>query len=343
MTERDFAIVHVVESGTLEHQSLLLCESIRRFTGRYRDCTIYAVSPRQGHTPDPATLREYGRLGVRHIEEDLNRAWSDYPYINTLYAAARIEDEVQGYARTLVLVDTDTLFLDVPTAAFELDSPWEIAMCPTHSLSAEIAIPVGHPITEFWQNVFRISNVEPSELWSVLTLLDRREIYAYFNNGLVSVRPGLRVFRDTLEVAERAARDGYFTSLPRGSLERFYLDQALLTATIVKVGAEHVRILGDKYNFPITSVSTNRGYAATGLVHVHYHDAFYFKSATKWFRTNPGVAEFLRSSLPIPLPRPILLSYWIRPRVPAWLRNALRRSELARLIFPLLRRFGIEI
>jgi hypothetical protein len=44
------AFVACIERGVLERQALLLFDSIRRYTGHFRTCPIYALSPRAGHS-----------------------------------------------------------------------------------------------------------------------------------------------------------------------------------------------------------------------------------------------------------------------------------------------------
>ena len=44
----DVGFVACIEGGVLEAQALLLFESIRRYAGRFRDYSLYALSPRAG-------------------------------------------------------------------------------------------------------------------------------------------------------------------------------------------------------------------------------------------------------------------------------------------------------
>jgi len=43
------ALSHASRAASWKTQALLLFESIRRYTGRFKDCAIYALSPRAGH------------------------------------------------------------------------------------------------------------------------------------------------------------------------------------------------------------------------------------------------------------------------------------------------------
>ena len=59
VTEKpDVGFVACIESGVLEAQALLLFESIRRYTARFKDCAIYALSPRAGHAISTDTRKD---------------------------------------------------------------------------------------------------------------------------------------------------------------------------------------------------------------------------------------------------------------------------------------------
>ena len=60
------AFVACVESGYLENQTMLLCRSIRRYAGKYRDAPIYTFQPRRGTTIGNDTLAGLNELGVVH-------------------------------------------------------------------------------------------------------------------------------------------------------------------------------------------------------------------------------------------------------------------------------------
>jgi hypothetical protein len=59
-----------VERGRLEAQTILLCQSIRRFCGAYRDAPIYAFQPRRGTQASAKTLAALEALGVIYISEN---------------------------------------------------------------------------------------------------------------------------------------------------------------------------------------------------------------------------------------------------------------------------------
>ena len=57
------AFVACIESGPLEDQTILLCRSIRRFAGRFRDAPIYTFQPRAGTAIARETLDVLNQWG----------------------------------------------------------------------------------------------------------------------------------------------------------------------------------------------------------------------------------------------------------------------------------------
>ncbi|HEX2224330.1 MAG TPA: hypothetical protein VHN15_08995, partial [Thermoanaerobaculia bacterium] len=106
--EDEIAFLICVEANRLEPQAFLLCESIRRFGGRYRRAPILAVSPRPHLALGPEARARLDLLGVTYVAEPLNDTGSPYGAINRIVAGAWAEEvSPRPY---LVLLDTDTVF-----------------------------------------------------------------------------------------------------------------------------------------------------------------------------------------------------------------------------------------
>ena len=106
--------VACIEGGVLEAQALLLFESIRHYAGRFRDCAIYALSPRSGHAISENARGKLDELRVTYIDRILNTECSEYGSANRVAAAAYIEKSHPH--EILVILDSDTLFLREPDA-----------------------------------------------------------------------------------------------------------------------------------------------------------------------------------------------------------------------------------
>src|SRR5438874_5779278 len=87
----DVGFVACIEGGVLERQALLLFESIRFYGGRFRECAIYALSPRAGHGISQDARCKLDKLGVYYIDAILNMECLEYGPANRVAAAAYIE------------------------------------------------------------------------------------------------------------------------------------------------------------------------------------------------------------------------------------------------------------
>src|SRR4051812_14582048 len=121
------AFLACIERGPLEGQAVLLCRSIRRYAGRFRDAPIYAFQPRAGHDIAPATLRTLNELGVVHRGEILNRSFADYPAGNKVFACAYAEESLDH--EILVFLDSDTIVTGEPEE-FDLAPELDAAVRP---------------------------------------------------------------------------------------------------------------------------------------------------------------------------------------------------------------------
>src|SRR5437868_827653 len=83
--------VLIAESGILELQALLLCESIRRFAGVHSRSPITVVSPRAARRPSPATIRALGRLDAEYLPLGIDSCCPDYGTSFRMHAAAHVE------------------------------------------------------------------------------------------------------------------------------------------------------------------------------------------------------------------------------------------------------------
>lgn len=296
----DLAFILVVERGPLESQALLLVESVRTFAGPHRDATIWAVQPRTSPPPSRITLDRLAALDAIFLRADLNRAWPRYPLANKPAAAAFAEGAFAGRVRALVLLDSDTVVLHPPT---ELELPANATAAIRPVDRSLIGSPVTAPVTPFWDRLYRECGVQPNRVWDVSATVDQGRVRAYFNTGLIAVRPEAAIFHRWNENLARLSRDH---ALDRFSpKERWFVEQACFAATLLaETDPDQVRILDRTYNYPVhlhrelpASERLDRLEDATV---VHYHRAFY---GTAWWRDIPvgePYATWLRRRLPLP-------------------------------------------
>jgi hypothetical protein len=280
-----FAFVACIERGLLEAQTLLLFESIRRYGGRFRDCSLYSLSPRGGHAISKKTRRNLDALGVIHIDKLLNTECPEYGSANRVAAAAYIEET---YAHDiLVILDSDTLFLREPSELI-LATETDVAVRPVDIKGMSTSGP-GDPFDKYWQDLCRCCGVDYDEIPWRESFVDRQRIKANYNGGLVVVRGRLGILQRWAEFFFRSIRGNlrpntYLDSIRSGAgwiepvaANLWGSNQAALSLAIWST-SRRVQELIPTYNYPLHQHEEIDGVVAQTifpqLVHVHYHWLF---------------------------------------------------------------------
>lgn len=181
-----------VEANRLEPQALMLCESLRRFGGRYRAAPILAVSPRPHLAPGARVRDALADLGVTHVVEPLNRTGSAYGTINRVVAGGWAE--AHSSSPYLVVLDTDTVFVDEPRFLRH-----DAGVRPVDVKGIASAGP-NDPLDAYWTAVCGFAGLRPSDLPMVQTTVDGERVRAVYNGGLTVVRRDRGVLAAAAEV-----------------------------------------------------------------------------------------------------------------------------------------------
>ena len=278
----DVGFVACIENGVLERQALLLFESIRFYTGRFRVCSIYALSPRSGHGISESTRRKLEKLEVTYIDAILNTECREYGSANRVAAAAYIEKEHAH--EILVILDSDTLFLREPRELL-LPPNVDVAVRPV-DLKGMCSSGPTDPFDIYWRDLCHCCGVGYDEIPWIESFVDRCRIKASYNAGLVIVRGKLGIMRQWADFFFTAVRQGL---TPHTEDRRFragagWVDsvasrlwgsnQAALSLAIWSK-TRHVQELEPTYNYPLTLHDQikpkDRDRIFPNLVHVHYH------------------------------------------------------------------------
>ena len=329
------AFVACIEEGPLEAQCLLFFESIRRYGGPFRDCAIYAVSPRRGRAISAAARRELARQGVLHIEAPLNEELPHFPFANKPIAAAFVEETAT--ADVIVVLDSDTVFLAPP---LELLQFWKTRnvdfLARPVDLRGISTTEPGDDFHAYWTQLGEVCGLPLTALPFIETSIDRQRIRACYQSGFVAVRRSMGILRRWRDFQLLSARRGLRTFEPSRSIGSgtgvlapdaavlWGSDQACLAFAVWSL-TERVKLFGASYNFPLHLAEAT---VPSRLVHTHYHWMF---EQDRWpanpLRTSPAVdreaRDWLESRLPLtrnlPLrrrsvrgaaPRRVLLAWW---------------------------------
>jgi hypothetical protein len=278
----DTAFVACIERGVLERQALLLFDSIRRYTGRFRNCPIYALSPRAGHSISASARRKLDELGVIYIDEILNIDCPEYGSANRVAAAAHVEQ--QHPHDVLVILDSDTLFLREPNEVL-LRPDVDVAVRPVDVKGMCTSGPAD-PFDAYWRDLCRCCGVDYNQIPWTESFADRCRIKASYNAGLVIVRGKLGImqrwshffFTSVRQQLRPYAHDRRFQSgagwVEPDASRLWGSNQAALSLAIWST-TTNVKELEPTYNYPLTvheQIDKRlRKRVFPNLVHVHYH------------------------------------------------------------------------
>jgi hypothetical protein len=298
----DLVFVLVVEAGNLEGQAALLIESIRGFTGPFRDSPIWVVQPRPGRAISQTTLDIFFQHNVVFVSSHLNKTWQNFGYANKVYAAAFVEDHVADTAGTLVFLGSDTLFLHPPDQLV-LRADEVVAVRPVEG-TRTLASPADQPLSDYWSLLLQIAGVAPSQVWDVMTAVCQHRIRAYFQGDMLAVRPSRGLFRQWRANLERCSSKDISNRFHASTPEYCNLEQALFAATVMaNTSRLEVRILDWRYHYPLPQhdalSAATRATFLDDLVTVHYHKAFYDLNWMKKLDVREPVKSWLLQRLPL--------------------------------------------
>jgi len=315
-TERpDVGFVACIEGGVLEAQALLLFESIRLYTGRFRNCSLYALSPRAGYEISTQARRRLDDLEVHYLDTVLNTECPEYGSANRVAAAAHIEGIYSH--NILVILDSDTLFLGEPSK-FILPPDIDAAVRPVDAKGISTA-GTNDPFDAYWRNLCNCCDVDYDEITWSESFIDHKRIKANYNGGLVVVRSELGIMRRWADFFFKSIRQGirppsddYSFRAGAGWVEQaasrlWGSNQAALSLAIWST-TRQVKELPPTYNYPLhLHDHVDRAVAKSvfpKLLHLHYHWLF----AEDALSTNP---LFLRGG-----PLSVDQRNWLRSATP---------------------------
>lgn len=241
--------------GSPASETLLLARSIRRFAGALASAPIWVMNPvgdsaDSGNPLGYAERREIESLGavVRDFHSG-QEAWG-FPFAAKVYAAAEAEAAAAQEADILVWMDSDTLVVSEPKE-FALQRGKDLGFLPVQL--ALIGSRCDQPVDAFWTWVYEQCGTPAEAAWPVRTVVDRIDVRAYINAGLLVVRPQrgiLRGWRDNFSKVYRVPEsEAFYRDKP---LYRIFIHQAVLAATVLGLLSQDEAVqLPPTYNYAL--------------------------------------------------------------------------------------------
>ena len=277
------SFVLCIENNAIRDQALLLCESVRRYGGRYSASPILAFAPRPGLGVDLGTRRTLEQMNVEYIDRPLNTTCLDYAPANRVFAGAYAE----AHAATdfLIVLDSDTVWLDEPELPVEAD----VAVRPVDHKGSATGGP-GDRFEAYWARLAEMCGTSLERLPLMRSTIGNERIRASYNAGLTVVRRQKGILTRCADLFSasigvgmkpyRGAGMNIFASTghvgPAGS-EYWGSSQAVLTLAIWAT-TDRVVHYPDWYNVPLHLVAADSDIDPRWLVHppvhLHYHWMF---------------------------------------------------------------------
>jgi hypothetical protein len=286
-----------IENNAIREQSLLLCESIREFGGRYRSAPILAVAPRAGFGIDRTSRERLDRMNVEYVEEPLNQICPEYGSANRVFTAEWAERRVG--AGWIAVLDSDTIFLREP----ELPLNADVAVRPVDIKGSATQGP-SDPFEDYWNRLAGLKGLSLDCLPFVQTTVCDQRIRASYNGGLIVVRAERGILGAWADLFSRSVAAGLkpysgqnlnvraSTGLVGLEASEYWgSNQAAVALAIWSITKDVVHY-PDGYNVPLHAMAdgihlTTR-FKASPLVHLHYHWLFsepYYESSLTTMKT----------------------------------------------------------
>jgi putative intracellular protease/amidase len=243
------AVAFLARSGQ-ETEARILVESLRSFGGSLKDVPVSVLSPEDSPLRDGPEKDALERLGAEFVPFRGDPKTMAFPLSDKAAAAAEAERRTEGRADALAWLDVDTVFLAEP-GDFLLSPGIALAGRPVHHRL--IGSPYDEPPSPLWRRLYEAEDVPDSNLYPMVSVVDRQRIRPYYNAGCLVVRPERRVLRTWYADLARLVRDPAVieesSKVPRGSL---FLHQAVLSAVILsRIPKEQIAELPFRYNYPL--------------------------------------------------------------------------------------------
>ena len=230
-----------IESGILEHEVLLMVETLRRFGGRFAHCPLIALTPREVIVPlKPSSRLALDRLGVQLVQQNVRHRYRWWNFMNKPTALILARPLIK--TKYAVWIDGDILVARPPE---ELDRHHDSEMLGCVEEQGPVSTGPESPCDSFWEKLSAIIGVPFDQLPWVTAPISRKKLRIYFNSGLYRYRTGtdfealnLKTIEDLLDARV----------VPKDDPSIFLHEQISLGLTVARMGLKYHELeLG--YNF----------------------------------------------------------------------------------------------
>lgn len=237
-------------AGRTEREALMLAESIRAFGGKYAQSPIWILLPESEVAIVGEIIDRLVSLDLRIVPFNYRLPLAEFPFARKVAAAATAEALAGGQTEFLVWLDPDSLVLQEPSPLL-LPGAVSLGIRPVdHTLIGSV---YDQPADPFWDLVYTRCGVSPGLVYPVTTSIDRIQIRAYFNTGLVGIRPEKGLFQTWALFFDKLCSDSQFEAFfQQNTLYRIFFHQAVLAgAALSLLRADEILEYPPQINYPL--------------------------------------------------------------------------------------------
>ena len=270
-----------------------MAESIREFGGQMKNAPIRLYVADYKNIDIDEVAAKFKPLNVEVLSSSAPGEALWINYTGKVYAAGLAEKEAAGQAEILVWLDCDTIIFQEPT---ELLLPQSVgfAYCPvTHNRSGSLYDEAPDP---FWKRIYDVLQIKNEDLFPVITPADRQKVRAYFNAGLLPVRPERGILRKWSDDFKTLYMDSVMADMCRENVTHMiFLHQAALVGAVLNtLKRDEIIELSEKYNYPLffdRMYEAVRQFDTIEDVVTMRYGAYFYKPDTEWESLLTGPPE----------------------------------------------------
>ena len=231
-------------------RAVMLFDSLRTFGGELADSPCIMLAPEKGEPLPDKTRKRLSELDVHLIPFIIDEEAVRFPLASLAYAAARVEQQVRGETEILVWMNEDTLIVR-PPVDFLVREGINFAYRPVHH--TKIGSVYDRPPDDFWSLIYQHCGVTQDMAFAMETCIRDNTIRAYFNAGLLVVRPEHRLLETWLDYFKRLYQHPDFQ--PFFKKDVFYMvfmHQMVLAGVVLNIfEREELLELPESVNYPL--------------------------------------------------------------------------------------------
>lgn len=281
------------ESDEQLRDIVVMMESLREFGCSQRFAPLWVYLSEDYTTTDNQLAKQLLSLGAEIRSSSTPKTETELYFVGKVYAAGKAEADALNQASILVWLDSDTLFLDEPTELL-LAAGVDLAYRPVmHNRSGSL---YSEPPDPFWARIYQKLSLSDNQLFPMVTPADHQEIRAYFNSGLLAVRPEFGIFRKWGDDFTVLHTDSVLADMcAKDVTHKIFLHQtALVGSALNTLKPDQMVELDHRYNYPMLFKEMYGGLeefdSIDDVVTLRY-ESYFRDSKLDWDKKLKGPAE----------------------------------------------------